>query len=277
MLYTQLFGFLVVVGTTLVIHGFQARQELRELKSSERRAVQMLRELLVSQLSLVDSDVRYLANSYAVRNHLADPARFPRHRVAEEFARFAETRRIYHQIRYIDASGQEQVRVELEEEGPRLLTPDELQNKADRYYFEEGSEMSAGEVYVSRFDLNVENDELEWPPRPMIRFATPVFDAEGNRRGIVILNYLGSRLLETLGKGSIGLRGRPMLLNVDGYWLHGGPAAKNWGFMYPEADNTRFGHLHPAVWETMSSSSRGQVVGRAGLFSFSRIVPLHHG
>ncbi len=70
-----------------------------------------------------------------------------------------------------------------------------LQNKKNRYYFRDVFKLNQGEVFVSPLDLNIERGEIEQPLKPMIRFGTPIFDKYSNKRGIVLLNYLGSKLL----------------------------------------------------------------------------------
>ncbi|MEJ1963415.1 MAG: hypothetical protein WDO56_18410 [Gammaproteobacteria bacterium] len=54
-----------------------------------------------------------------------------------------------------------------------------LQNKADRGYFQRASTLAAGELYISAFDLNIENGQVEQPLKPTLRLAMPVFDASG--------------------------------------------------------------------------------------------------
>ena len=45
-----------------------------------------------------------------------------------------------------------------------------------------------GRVFVSPLDLNIERGEIEVPYKPVIRYATPVFDKENKAKGIVITN-----------------------------------------------------------------------------------------
>ena len=44
------------------------------------------------------------------------------------------------------------------------------------------------EVYISPFDLNIENKQIEVPLKPMIRFGTPIKDHNGKNNGIIIGN-----------------------------------------------------------------------------------------
>lgn len=52
----------------------------------------------------------------------------------------------------------------------------DLQYKGNRYYFKDSIGLEKDQIFVSALDLNVENGKVEIPHKPMIRFATPVFD-----------------------------------------------------------------------------------------------------
>lgn len=78
----------------------------------------------------------------------------------------------YFQVRYIDDTGMEVVRVE---NNISTAQKEGLQYKGDRYYFNETALLQKGELFISYLDLNVENKEVEVPYRPTIRFFTPIY------------------------------------------------------------------------------------------------------
>ncbi len=53
----------------------------------------------------------------------------------------------------------------------------------------------------------------------MIRLATPVFDKQGNKRGIVVVNYLAKYLMEGMALFNLDMGTNYMLLNKDGYFF----------------------------------------------------------
>ncbi len=73
-------------------------------------------------------------------------------------------------------TGMEPLRVNFNNGNPVIVPQDQLQNKRGRYYFDEAITLNEGEIFISPFDLNVEHGAIEQPQKPMIRFATPVFD-----------------------------------------------------------------------------------------------------
>jgi len=106
----------------------------------------------------------------------------------------------------------------------------------------------------------------------MIRAATPIVDAEGNKQGMVILNYRGNHLIRHLE--NIPTTGRTQLLNAEGYWLKGPSPDDEWGFMYPERQDVRFPTRFPDAWERITANESGQFVNSTGMYTFETIRPL---
>jgi len=65
----------------------------------------------------------------------------------------------------------------------------------------------------------------------MLRFATPVFDLEGNKKGVIVLNYFGDRLINNFKRASANIVDHIQLVNQDGYWLVSPNSDDEWGFM----------------------------------------------
>ncbi len=87
---------------------------------------------------------------------------------------FAKNNKEYSQIRMLDKSGNEVIRVENYNDTPILIGDSNLQNKADRYYFLESLNLNENEIYKSKIDLNVENHEIEVPYKAVMRYSIPV-------------------------------------------------------------------------------------------------------
>ncbi|MDH5299514.1 MAG: PAS domain S-box protein, partial [Desulfobulbaceae bacterium] len=68
---------------------------------------------------------------------------------------------------------------------------------------------------------------------------------------------------------------RLMLLNRDGYWLKGLHPEDEWGFMYPQRRSKTFGALYPDIWHRINSTTDGQLITPAGLFTFATVAPLN--
>jgi PAS domain S-box-containing protein len=125
-------------------------------------------------------------------------------------------------------------------------------------------------------DLNIEQDKIEEPYKPMLRIATPIFEGK-EKKGILILNYLAQEIINeldvdvVLGQGDYG---KPELLNTDGYWLSSNIPEREWGFMFEDKQDLTLTKINPTLWNLIKSNSEGQVLLSDGLYTFSTIVPI---
>jgi two-component sensor histidine kinase len=123
----------------------------------------------------------------------------------KNFIFFLKNDKNYFQARVIDESGKELIKTENINNNILSYEKEHLQNKANRYYFQEAIKLKKGQVYISDLDLNVENNEIEQPYRPTIRFFTSFFDQNNNPKGIVGLNLSASSWLNKISPKKIGI------------------------------------------------------------------------
>ena len=195
----------------------------------------------------------------------------------KDFLSFANEKKIFHQIRYIDENGQEIVRVDSKKGMPEIIRGN-LQNKKDRYYFTEAINLEFGNIFISPLDLNVENNEIEnrgteKEPAyvPVIRYATPVFDSKGNSKGIVIINIYAEYFLEHINEEQ--KEGELIfLLDNNGFYLSHPVFEKEFGFMF-DKDET-FYNDYPEIAESIFSNTETEIMELGdNLVSFRYIYP----
>ncbi|MCG8487824.1 MAG: sensor domain-containing diguanylate cyclase [Chromatiales bacterium] len=218
------------------------------------------------------SDLFVLAEGEVLRAYLHEKNLKNWVRVAREFSLFARRKPKYMQIRYLDNQGMEIIRINNLEGEQEIVPRSQLQDKSGRYYFKESYQLNQGAIYISPLDLNVEKGVIEQPIRPTIRFATPVVDGYGEKRGVLIINYDPDELLQRIEEIFITRLGQAVMLNSDGYWLLGKPEDELWGFMYGREET--FKDDHPEVWSAMESSDKGSFFSDDGLFVFQKTYPM---
>jgi len=154
-----------------------------------------------------------LVTSLPVVQDLADALGGPgavsaavRERVERAYAGFARAYPYLYQVRFLSRRGMEIVRVDRRGDRPYVFPVAELQGKSDRYYVSETLELQPGQVYVSPLDLNIEHGKTELPERPVIRFATPIADRNGQTRGLIIINVHADFMLDQIQEMA-GMRG----------------------------------------------------------------------
>jgi len=193
--------------------------------------------------------------------------------LAGEWEVFSAVKRRYEQIRWIDETGMERLRVDLTSNGVRRIDDAQLQDKSQRYYFREAMSLGEGKIYASPIDLNIEHGEIDRPFRPMLRLAMPVQDRSGKQRGLLVMNVRAEAILEDLARHTLISQGRLLLLDFAGYYLRGFEADQAWGRMREEGDSAyyRFDKRYPLVWKEMVRKGAGLEESPSGLFAYRTI------
>ncbi len=195
-----------------------------------------------------------------------------KNKLQQDLLNFSENKRVFDQVRYIDETGMEIVRVNLVDGKPVLVSEEQLQDKYSRYYFTETVKLHEGQVYISLFDLNIENGRIEKPLKPMIRIGSPVYH-NGELKGAVVLNFLGHNLIDIFENLTLNNPGSFFLANENGDWLYRNDPEKEWGFMFPDREAVSFSLECPQVWESMQNNDFYQVYKNRVLVSALKINP----
>lgn len=255
----------------LYFHDAKSQQEALKLKETGRLNTQ--KEVVTSYIQAIATDVLTVSKHYELRMMLDNNEPRYRESLAREFLWFSKIKKIYDQVRFLDEHGMEILRINYYNGAPTIVPPQDLQPKGERYYFKDTFGLADREVFVSPFDLNIEHGQLELPTKPMIRFGTPVFDSKGNKRGVVLLNYLGSHLLKTLEAIAKRSFGEVLLLNSEGYYLRGPTPGDEWGFMYENKKDRTFANTYSKEWQIISRTESGQFSTGDGIYTFTTIRP----
>ncbi|MBM4067561.1 MAG: hypothetical protein FJ271_01245 [Planctomycetes bacterium] len=261
---------LLTAGIVHVVYDHDLAMEHVLHEQAGTHLVDLQCEIIRSEFKAVHSDLVYLANQAMLIDFLSGGPT-SKERLEGDYVDFSRYRGIYDQIRYLDATGQERVRVNWQESQAVSVPAGGLQSKANRYYFLATMRLKRGGVFISPLDLNIEHDKIEQPLKPVIRFATPVFDRRGNKKGILVLNYLGAGLIHKLSQVSGTFPGQSLLLNADGYYLRGATSEAEWGFML--GHQRTFAADFAEEWRRFATIRIGQFRTERGLFTFRTITP----
>lgn len=245
-----------------------------QIRHDNSNNVESKKEALAFFLTDASDDVKFLSQSVALRNYLAavdanaDPAAIAaaRDNLNEEFFAFAQARSIYDQVRFLDATGQEIIRVNTDRNGVSTIVPeDALQNKAGRYYFDDTFALSPGELMISPLDLNVEQGAIELPHKPVLRYGTPVV-YNGEKVGVIVTNILADNFLNFLQDPD----NHYTLIDADGYYLYHPNEAKRWGRDLETGITIQ--QEYPELADVLFSGSPGDLQDITNLFSYTPIV-----
>jgi len=179
----------------------------------------------------------------------------------------------YQQVRWIDETGTEKLRISRDQAAPYVVAPQELQNKSKRYYFEAADALLPGELYISRIDLNEERGQIVMPPSPMLRIATPIVDGNRKRRGIIIINIEMKYLFNLVrAPGQSEQEVDYSLVNKQGDLLNG--EIENLQAIEAQDQSVKFFLLHPDVWKRVAASDSGTLELDDGLWSWKALSPV---
>lgn len=233
-----------------LVSGFLGAEVLGSLKH--------LRSLSTEDVTVQALDTRYLGDLQALES---------------SFLTLAQRNPQYQQIRWIDESGMEKVRIMHGEEEPYVVIPQELQDKSSRYYFQEANALLMGELYISRLDLNVEDGQIEMPLRPVLRIATPVAGSDRQRRGIVVIN-IDMKYMFNLVRTPVQADADVdyYLVNQQGVLLNGD--FEDAGDAEELEHSVNFILAYPLVWEQVLAKDLGRMELPDGLWGWETRSPV---
>lgn len=213
-----LFAMIIVAISFIVHYTYETKYMQKNIKESAERYIRlhvetMNKNLMMQKRNLLSLSQNKTFNDYVIHHE-------DKNVVISIFHNIINSNKDMMQIRYIDKEGRENIRLQrLEPNGQISLTKENLlQDKSDRYYFQEAKKIKEPQkVWISDIDLNMENNEIERPFVPTIRFALPLYTNK-QFNGVLIINVFMQNLLEQLTTSDLFL---VSLLDKKGNFLIG--------------------------------------------------------
>jgi len=237
---------------------------------AEGRRLDLYKSIVDNDVEETVGDLRLLATGDGITEYLntGNPAELQRAIARAVFV--SKDNPDYDKVRYLDENGHEVFRVNWK---GAVVPPQQLQDKANRPFFQKANSLNPGQIYISAIDLNVDNGVIEQPIKPTLRLATPLFDAQGHRRGIYVINYRAANIFAELRRDVPRRAQRLRILNEQGYWLAGDASNPEWGFELPEHAGSNLAKTDPVLWTKIQSETSGQARFHGGFFTWDRIEP----
>ncbi|MDA3814090.1 MAG: sensor histidine kinase [Candidatus Cloacimonetes bacterium] len=270
--------FILMLGVMSYILYITNKSELKTYQKNETQLIDMQIFNTKNDLFQAASDIILLANLDEVKE-LWDSKGKINNTVLEQLSTNYKTiafyKKFYDHLHLIDENGNEILRVNYLEGEMATVVSSQLQHDSDCDYFSAAFKINQGEVFVSSFELNKKQGEIELPFKPVIRFATPVFDNNDEKRGIVMFSYLGDIMLDNfsshVAKSKIH---KSMLLNAQGFYIVGPNPENDWAFMYDDRQDRSFAAKYPTAWSRIIKEDSSQFITPQGMFTAKTIYPL---
>ena len=259
---------LVVLGTgAFSVYQLHMVSQVR-FYNIQRLALQNREVQLQEEFESYLNVLRGINQNVALQRYIQTPSEAHQRLAEESLYGTIQTKVRLTQLRWLDETGMERLRINQSHHVVTRVARDQLQNKSDRYYFKEAMALGSNEVYVSPLDLNIENGEIEYPWVPTLRLALQVHDQAQHPRGIIVINIDASAWLNHLPRQNVWEE-NSHLLNEDGYWLRSSNPAEEWGFML--AHKASFAQRYPQLWQRIQSTTTGSYTDQHGHWIWSRL------
>jgi PAS domain S-box-containing protein len=256
------------------VYKTQENSMLAFIQDEERQAIKVASQFVTEELHIMHDDLFYLRDQPVLDDWLERESPQNLAGLSADLLAFVKYRELYDRILFLDEKGRERVRIDRNLGWPVIVPAGELQDKSNLYFVKQTLALNNDFIYISPFDLTIEHNKIEQPIKPVIRFGTPVFDQHGQKRGIILLNYRGQRLIDRLRTISQQSIGNLWLLNDKGYWLIGDRPEDEWGFMYPDRQNKLFVNDYGEAWSSIiEHPERLQFMSNGDLFTYGEILP----
>lgn len=183
------FGAVIALCTSIVNYNLDIKNVQHELQKEAQSELLRKRAELDSFTHMLEGYVLSLRNSDLLHEFIRHPSLKNLQVANSLFYAVAHTNPSFMQIRYLDETGLEKIRVDwhVGQQRPVRVEGEALQDKSSRYYFSEASQVPPNTFWYSKLDLNVENNKIEKPYKPVLRIASPVY-VDQKFKGIVIIN-----------------------------------------------------------------------------------------
>ena len=278
--------FVVVMVTTVSVVGWFGYTSAKEsYKQSaldlNKEEVDRLAENLESMLQYVPHDLDYNVNFYALRTLLVwenlkerDKMNYWHSIYVRSVTDYLKNKKVYYQLRILNKDGHEKMVIKYDKLTNKVFEVPfaELQDKSHREYYKKSIHLQKGEFYVSVMNLNIENGVVERPYAPVVRFATPIIDANNEVQGVLVLNFDASILLNKIKSTELQKTQELFLVNKNGYYLYNKDKTKQWAFQLNQ--NYTFENDYPGIMSRLRKIKEASTFEFQGkIFSVRKIYP----
>jgi PAS domain S-box-containing protein len=269
-----------LTAVALVAQQFVRSRNLHEVATHHTVEIDRLQYRIESRLRTRANDF-FLLKEMAEQNLAATPSYSLPVKAWRTLARtLMIARGGYAKLRILNPAGMEIFRLNwmspIDEPSPKVVevTPAKLQDKSTRPFYTEAMAAPMNAAVFSPLDLNVENDVIETPYRPMVRVSGKISMPNGEVAGVLVLNCDADAILRELRMAGHE-KWNAFLLNVEGYWLSGPDRDSEWGFQFPEKSELTLARQDPELWKRINATDGdGWFVKDGDLYAYRRVDPV---
>lgn len=255
-LFTTLIIFLLILLVAIAFFTYNNYVEYNDrlsiMRSDSRYYTELASTQLKDDLAQVVYDLVLTTEREAVESYFLSEKNEYQSSIEYEFYRMIKYGKPYDQLRFLDVNGVEILRVNNEGDSePIIVSQENYQDKSSRYYFKEMQTLGDTDIYISAFDLNIENGKIEEPHVPTIRIGKKVYSSFGSHIGYMLVNYNGKEILLEIMNSNKITEHNLFLVNDNGDYIYN-PLGKNFNFMFEEFQDEGFKNQYESIWNEIT-------------------------
>ncbi|MEK6572579.1 MAG: cache domain-containing protein, partial [Bacteroidota bacterium] len=242
-----------------------------------------IREKTANFMANVESDLQVLQHSSLLQRFVLALERslgrtsYDREleQLSTELQAFAKTKGIYYQIRMVNETGDELLRIESDRPSDttrsyRIVPASELRHGREMYYFLLVKNLNIGQIAIAPAELVYHETERI----PVISFAMPVAGRK-DRLGILIANVFAVDLFRVLEPPRhFNVDGKVVLVSGDGHYLFHSEKKSAWNKLLASKEEDNLQHDYPALAaRNFISGHEGTVAVGDEIVSFGPLFP----
>ncbi|WP_428327108.1 PAS domain S-box protein [Nitrosopumilus sp.] len=144
----------------------------------------------------------------------------------EKFTEIIQNNPKIHQIQIFDFSGNELVHIISDSQGISVEENQKLRHSMEQGTLQKVTKLQNNEVTVSSISLNILDNKIETPHRPVQEITTPVFLSNGEQLGFLKITYDMQSFLYELSQSASG---KTIIIDNDGYFIYHPDKSKTFG------------------------------------------------
>lgn len=228
----------------VLVYMFQSNNILSVIADKNKDKTFLSQQIINSHLKSLSSDALYIASQNDIGKFLQSGGEDADIKINS--LSFSQYHPAYTEIRFINASGVEVLRIDRQNGAPTLIENlHQLGNDDDLIGVLR--DLQSDQVFLSPFALEGVAENAEQEAQPILNVGTPVYRS-GQFYGGVWLRYSGSEMLSALSNLGDADSHRVWLVNGEGHYIVGSRRHGKLEIPENERFENRFSTQYPEVW-----------------------------
>ena len=237
-----LFFTVIFISISLVGYlGYSSAKESYINKALElsKNKTEQLSIMIEDQLGAIPIVDNYFSNFYALHRYFIWKSIGEKNKEKEWEDKFSNAlldfmmkRKIYYQFMILDNDGFEDLSFTYSKDTNEVTKHSKanLENKSFEKYYTEAINLEKNQFYISEIKLSEKNSKIEYPHKPIIVFSTPIFDKNGEKKGVFVSKVYAEQILNLISNTENSLNdGMSYYLTTkNGSYIYNKDTSKSW-------------------------------------------------